>query len=84
MAATQGAARLSVGLTPGVAVHKVNSAKGGREGPLRGVVRAKVLSLPVDYLLTNGQKGVNPAYTLPPGLAKQPTCQRQLIIIQLG
>ena len=37
-----GSARIPVGLTSGIAAHKVNSAAGGREGPLGEVVRAKV------------------------------------------
>jgi len=36
-----GRARIPVGLMPGVAAHKVNSAAGGREGPLGEAVRAK-------------------------------------------
>jgi uncharacterized membrane protein YphA (DoxX/SURF4 family) len=37
----KGRARMPVGLMPGIAAHKVNSAAGGREGPLGEGVRAK-------------------------------------------
>ena len=37
----KGRAIVSIGLMPGVAAHKVNSAAGGREGPLGEAVRAK-------------------------------------------